>query len=55
MLAVLESQCRFPKATDDTFLSVLKEALQGNSHFEVCVCVWGGGGGRAERCWATHT
>lgn len=33
VLAVLDSQCKFPKGSDETFLHALKETLSGNDHF----------------------
>ncbi|KAL6757024.1 P-loop containing nucleoside triphosphate hydrolase protein [Haematococcus lacustris] len=35
VLSVLDAQCRFPKATDATFLTTLKEALSGHTRFSV--------------------
>lgn len=35
MLAILDAQCRFPKATDDTLHMKLKETLSSHSHFGV--------------------
>ncbi|GBF94946.1 myosin-2 heavy chain [Raphidocelis subcapitata] len=33
VLAVLDSQCKFPKASDDTFVTALRDALATNSIF----------------------
>ncbi|KAI8476203.1 MAG: P-loop containing nucleoside triphosphate hydrolase protein [Monoraphidium minutum] len=33
VLAVLDSQCKFPKATDDTFVTALRDALASNAIF----------------------
>lgn len=33
VLAVLDSQCKFPKATDETFMTALGDTLQNNAHF----------------------
>lgn len=33
VLSVLDSQCRFPRATDETFVQLLRESLSGQSHF----------------------
>lgn len=33
VLSVLDAQCRFPKATDETLAFKLKETLSGHSHF----------------------
>eukprot|EP00775_Hariotina_reticulata_P008956 gene8956-9132_t len=33
VLAVLDSQCRFPAGSDDTFMHALRESLANNDHF----------------------
>jgi myosin-5 len=33
VLAVLDSQCRFPKGSDETFMHALGDALASNDHF----------------------
>lgn len=33
VLAVLDSQCKFPKGSDETFMHALKESLSSNDHF----------------------
>jgi myosin-5 len=33
VLAVLDSQCRFPKGSDETFMHALTDALSSNDHF----------------------
>lgn len=33
VLAVLDSQCRFPKGSDETFMHALRDSLAANDHF----------------------